>query len=565
MKPISIRTRLILLITVISCGLLGGILMVVYGNLNSAVQTKVVDDFEKTQNFFNRQELLIYDRLIESAWLIGQNPAFKANVSLGHPPSVAEAVDELAGFTKTDLIMVTDREGKVLSWMDRPEATGKAMQDMPGLGVVLSGQYPEVLKEEPRLWAVEDQLFQVVSVPVEVDGLQLGTLTLGTLFTDYEAIDLKGKSDIDIHIFLGPKLIGSSLKSDTEEDYRDQLEAFADRYASEISEARDSPEAAPVFTADFRDKEMFVFVRPLGDGAPGYYLAMADKMNQLALLNILFRKITLTGAVGFLLALLLAMWLGNQFTRPVLEMATAMDQVRAGDLQVRLVQRSRDEYGRLTGAFNEMIQALRERLQLSRYVGSHTMKMIQTASGMDVERSQRLEMAVLFSDIRGFTAYAEAREPEVIIAMLNAWLGFQSELVLQYGGVVDKFVGDEVLALFIGEDAVARAWDCARHIQKHSRILALERNEQLTVGIGLHYGPVVMGNVGAGDRLDYTVIGSTVNLASRLCSAARGGELLITEETMNRLGAESHHGYARESMKFKGFSEPVSVMRLQVV
>lgn len=559
MRIVSIRTRLILLIALIAAGLLGGIIFMVYRSLQASIREKVVADFEKTRDFLHRQELLIYDRLVESCWLIGQNPAFKANVALRHPPSVAEAVDELAGFTKTDLILVTDRQGLVLAWLDQPEMTGQDVSAYPGLAEVLGGTPPEALRETPLLWALDDRLYRVVSVPVEVDGLQLGTLSLGTRFTDYEASDIRGETGFDIHILLDSLLIGSTLGTGDAQG-RTAVQTLVRSRATELAAALGQENSTEVFTADFGGRGKYMYASSLGDGAAGYFLAVTDKERELALLNSLLRRILAFGLAGLGAGILLAFWLGNRFTRPVLEMVGAMDRVREGDLEQRLAVRSRDEYGRLAEAFNEMIRAFRERLQLSRYVGAHTLRMVSAEGVADPGRGQRLDMAVFFSDIRGFTAFSEGREPEAVITMLNAWLGFQTAVILEAGGVVDKFVGDEILALFQGEDAVARAWRCASAIQQRAPGLAQERGERLAVGIGIHYGSVVMGDVGAGDRLDYTVIGSTVNLAARLCSAARAGEVVLTGEAAALLDTLPDP-CTEESLALKGIAAPVPVRR----
>lgn len=535
----------------------------VYRNVHNEVLQKVIADFDKTRDFFYRQETLVYDRLVESCLLIGQNPAFKANLALAHPPSIYQAVEELAGFTKTDLFIVTDNTGKVMAWLDNPDLAGRSILDKPEVANILSGATSVLdLDQRPVLWEVDKELYQVVTAPVEVDGRQLGSITLGSRFTNYEAIELKGTSAIDIHIFLNDQLIGTSLVKD-EKAIIPLFNEFITNNKVRIDQALTGNTAERVFTTQFSGEEIFVFAKGLGDGAKGYYIATTPKANELELLSILLQKIVFIGIAGFLIAALLAFLLGNQFTRPVLALVKAMDTVRSGDLHVNLVSTSRDEFGRLTRAFNEMVQAFKERLYLSRYVGSHTLRMISKSENPDVELGQRLEMTVLFSDIRGFTSYAESRDPAETITMLNAWLGFQSEAVLYFGGVIDKFVGDEILALFSGKDSAERAWACASSIQKKAALLALERKETLAVGIGIHYGPVVMGNVGAGDRLDYTVIGATVNLASRLCSAAKGGEVVITTSTSRHISA-NWDNLLMEDIQLKGVTEPVSIRRIPI-
>ena len=236
-----------------------------------------------------------------------------------------------------------------------------------------------------------------------------------------------------------------------------------------------------------------------------------------------------------------------------------MNQVKAGNLGVSLTATTRDEIGLLTNTFNDMIVNLRERLQLMKYVGSHTMDMIKGASDGDVPLggAQR-ELAVLFTDLRGFTAYSENREPAEVIAMLNRYLGFQAEIVPDFDGSIDKFVGDEMMALFIGDDAFERAISCALAIQRRVEEEHKTDPAPVHVGMGINYGPVILGNMGAQNRLDYTAIGNTVNLGNRLMQVAAPGQVLVRKELLDQMGMGDRAKHT-EMMKFKNVSHEVEV------
>ena len=173
----------------------------------------------------------------------------------------------------------------------------------------------------------------------------------------------------------------------------------------------------------------------------------------------------------------------------------------------------------------------------------------------------RKNITVLFSDLRNFTRFSEQKIPEEIINMLNHYLGIQAELVGLYGGSVDKFVGDEMLALFAGEDAVTKALQCAVQIQRVIQKDHDDSGDNLVVGIGINYGSVVIGNMGARDRMDYTVIGSSVNLGSRLCNAAEGGQILVPHAIVKDLDKFTFGSV--KNMTFKGINEPVEIVEVQ--
>lgn len=155
---------------------------------------------------------------------------------------------------------------------------------------------------------------------------------------------------------------------------------------------------------------------------------------------------------------------------------------------------------------------------------------------------QRQSVAVLFSDLRGFTTYAESLDPEDIVEQLNAYMSVMVDTITQHQGIVDKFMGDGIMAVFgapiPNEDDADQAIQCAiammQAIEEHNQERETGGLPKLRHGIGVHYGPVIAGNVGTAQRAAYTVIGDTVNLASRLETATKkfDVDLLVSEETI---------------------------------
>jgi class 3 adenylate cyclase len=178
------------------------------------------------------------------------------------------------------------------------------------------------------------------------------------------------------------------------------------------------------------------------------------------------------------------------------------------------------------------------------------------------------EASVLFCDVRGFTALTERMEPGEVIALLNEHMTALTRVVYANGGVVDKFVGDQVIALFgvprsTGLDAYA-AVRAAREMIEARTTLNQRAARPLDVGIGVASGTVVAGCLGSADRLNYTVLGERVNLAARLCAQAGRMEVLIDDATQRRLGALIGVE-AVPPLALKGFSAPVMAYRLREV
>jgi class 3 adenylate cyclase len=249
--------------------------------------------------------------------------------------------------------------------------------------------------------------------------------------------------------------------------------------------------------------------------------------------------------------------------RPVNRIGDVADEVGRGNLDVTVARADPDgdEVARLAARVNEMVIGLRTKLALEKFVSRGASAAAHgAAAGLGHPEGERRRMVVLFTDIRGFTAFSEERDPEAVVAMLNQLLGVQAAIVQRAGGDIDKFVGDELMALFSGDDAERRAVTCA--VEMVAAVDQLGR--QLTIGVGVHVGEVVYGAIGHQDRLDFTVIGDVVNTGARLCSAAAGGEVLISREV--HAAAESFPGLVceeREPLALKGKKSPFAVLRVR--
>jgi len=275
------------------------------------------------------------------------------------------------------------------------------------------------------------------------------------------------------------------------------------------------------------------------------------------------RATVIVALIGFAVAGVGALLFAQGLTRPILRIGAAARAVGAGDFTTRLpVARPRDEIGDLAVRFNAMIGELSERVELMKFVSQGTVTAIRSAEARGVSRGgERRHLAVLFSDIRGYTSFSEAHPPEVVVEMLNLYLDSQTHSIRAHRGDVDKFVGDAVVAIFDGPGMERRAVECGLEIQgKMQALLALHPDWNLTLGIGIASGEVVLGAMGARDRMDFTVLGSTVNLAARLCSKAPGGDVLVNEAVRAATRADGAAVAFDElaPLALKGYAQPVS-------
>jgi adenylate cyclase len=285
------------------------------------------------------------------------------------------------------------------------------------------------------------------------------------------------------------------------------------------------------------------------------YLAI-DRM-----IGSLFRWVLAGLAVAGIGALALAF----RISRPIVEMDRVAGEVAKGNFQARVKGvRSHDEIGELARRMDDMVVGLNERFHLQKFVSGGTMLAIRNSAGGIRLGGQRRRATMLFSDIRGYTAFSERVDPEVVVEMLNIYFQHQADIVQRHGGDVDKYVGDQLLAVFQGEDMVGDAVRASIRIQEQTAELSREHPEwDLALGIGINVGEVVMGAMGSADRMDYTVLGDNVNLAARLCSHAGGGRILLSESARVAIeGCPEFTTSALPPIAVKGKRAPVPVFEV---
>ena len=174
------------------------------------------------------------------------------------------------------------------------------------------------------------------------------------------------------------------------------------------------------------------------------------------------------------------------------------------------------------------------------------------------------EVCVLFSDIRGFTSMSERMEPSKVVTLLNSFFDKMIDVVFKYNGTLDKIIGDELMVLYGAPlkktddilNAVKTAKEMFTTLDKFNIKMLEEGYPKLNIGIGINYGKVICGNIGSEQQMNYTVIGDTVNLASRLCSAAKPGEIIISDIVYKNL--DDTIGFSlNEKLSLKGKKQPV--------
>jgi adenylate cyclase len=285
----------------------------------------------------------------------------------------------------------------------------------------------------------------------------------------------------------------------------------------------------------------------------------ADRGNDLDALGLALLG---SAAAAILISSWLVGFLSTSITTPITQLRDAAERVGRGDLAVRVPVASTDESGELTRSFNEMVAGLEQRERLRDAFGAFvdpdlTERVLE--EGTDLA-GEEVDVSLLFMDIRGFTTYSEHAEAREVVARLNDLYGQVVPVVLRHGGHANKFIGDGLLSVFGApnrlDDHADRAVEAALEIAQ----LVRERYDgELRVGLGINSGRVVVGTIGGGGRLDFTVIGDPVNTAARVESATRktDDDLLITEATREALADDLGGWEPRGALPLKGKAEEV--------
>ena len=270
--------------------------------------------------------------------------------------------------------------------------------------------------------------------------------------------------------------------------------------------------------------------------------------------------------VGTVLSWLLA----RAFEQPLVEMKTAVQGIQQGSLEPQLTATSTDELGHLAEGINHMAQGLREKEFMKETFGKVVAPAVRDhllKGNLQLGGEMRVA-TVLFCDLRGFTALSEKLTPAQVVEMLNVHFDTMSRCIEGEGGLINKFIGDAIMAVWgvpesKGNDAlnaVNATIEMRRALLEFNKDRGSDKKPIIKIGSGLNTGPVLAGQIGSEDRLDYTVIGDAVNLASRVETLNKpfGTDILISEDTY-KIVKDEFDCEPMQKIKVKGKSEPQQI------
>lgn len=267
-----------------------------------------------------------------------------------------------------------------------------------------------------------------------------------------------------------------------------------------------------------------------------------------AVINRTTYRIILFSLAVLFIAIILIRIFSNGITNPIKELVGAAGQIEKGEFELSIKPRTRDEIGLLTESFVQMGKGLSEREKLMVSFSKFTNKTIaqKAASGELTLGGENRNATIFFSDIRSFTAMSEKMQPNEVVEFLNVYMTKMVDCVNKTGGVVDKYIGDAIMAVWGAPEssgspasdalnAVTAALMMRVELFKFNKERAAAGLPPVKIGCGINSGPVVAGQIGSEERMEYTVIGDAVNLASRTEALNKpfATDVLITENTYN--------------------------------
>lgn len=330
--------------------------------------------------------------------------------------------------------------------------------------------------------------------------------------------------------------------------------------------------------SDDRYVSLFKLQELLGEDPVTVILARPLK-GELAAAHELEQRLAYISLAALAAATLVALWLARSVSEPVQRLAGHTRLIAAGDYATRLALDRADELGQLADSFNAMSTGLAERDQVrdlldknvSPAVAAQLMRDGATLGG------QEREVTILFADLRGFTTLSEQLPPPELLALLNRYLDRMSAEIERHGGVIDKFIGDAIMALFgapvaQGDDAdraLAAAVAMEQALAGLNAELAAEGRPPLALGIGVNTARVVAGNIGSHRRLNYSVIGDGVNVAARLQALTRTADyrtnLITSAATLAAVRAMKFATRPLGSVTVKGRAGAVEIHAVDAV
>ncbi len=556
------RTRILFFfITLLGSVLIFAFLAVDIVSVRSA-RSQIARSLEIGSRVFGRLTKNRVQRLTEETRILSMDFAFKKAFVVADHGTTLSALVNLENRIQADMVMLVSLEYDIIADTSRPELTGKPFSHYTLM---------ETCEEEGEascIVPINGDYYEIVIVPLlapdPVAWFCIGFLIDDLLVKEFQELVLSDVSLLRVDPENSWSNIASTLSPNLLESLLRTVLAESWETGRSISFQMDDREFVTLITALQEEHNSSI------------YAVLQRSMQEVLEPYHRLRKTLILFFLGVIaLSIVAAFMISRTVTRPVQILVKGVREINKGSYDYRVSISQRDEMGELASAYNSMVEGLEERERVKDLLG----KVVSTDIAHELLNKkvelggEEREVAILFSDIRNFTAISEHRSPQEVLVLLNKYLSKMSSIIESYGGVVDKYMGDAIMALFgaplqRGDDtdhAFNTAIDMCAAMDELNVDLEKSGFPQLGIGIGINTDVVVAGNMGSQNRLNYTVIGDGVNTASRLEGLTKEKKYdtrIIVSETSLKRTKEHFKTRSLGRVLVKGKDEPIAIYAL---
>jgi len=554
----SFRTRLLVFLV----SLLGLVLSAVFFSVNQAnisnARLHIEDALRITAGTFAKTLKDRENILTDKVRLLSGDFAFKSAFATRDAETIRSALENHRQRVGANIMLLLTMDGETIAETTPTDGITDPASLSDLLNLAMNSQYHEA----SAIQVINGQAFQMVAVPLFTPQPSAWIL-IGFVIDNALALELREFTHSEVSLLYQGKqapwqVIATTLGEDIALQLNDPV--ITDEQAS-----------TGVYDVELDNEVYLSLALSVQKSDVGAGVAILQRSLDAALLPYLRLRtlMLILFGIGLILSVIGAAMIARGLSSPIELLVKAAQRIEEGDYSEGVDIQRKDEIGTLATSVNNMVEGLAERDKVQNLLGKVISREVaDELLSKDIELGgEEQEVTMLFSDVRNFTSLCEGQSPGEILNLLNRYLTHMSKPVEDHKGIVDKYIGDAIMALFGAPihhpDSPQRALNCGlqmlSELKNFNAILMAEGRQPLAIGIGINTAVVVAGNMGSINRLNYTVIGDGVNLASRLEALTKryGVEMMVAQATRDRCPDFSFREL--DLVKVKGKDDPVAI------
>ena len=448
----------------------------------------------------------------------------------------------LPNLTQADELLVTDAEGDLLADSSQNDYLWQHLIATSSLADGIAGE------QVTGITVLDDRWQQWLLLPVFIGDQLFGTVILVSTLGEKDLLEISQLTGTELLTISGDSFLATSWKQHQDSTRIDDTNTIKPGFFDFVKNSgKVQYQGASTKEVNLEGERMLVRHNQPGNPFIPEFIVGQSLDSALAFVNTIKQVMLVIALIGLFIAGALGFLFASSVSRPIRTLAGATQAIADEDFSQRVDIRTHDEFHALGESFNQMSASLAEKASIrqaldksvSRDVADHLLQ-----QGVQLGGESR-EATILFADIRGFTTLAEQLTEIQLLELLNEYFARINTCIEKHHGTIDKFIGDAVMAIFgapLDDDqhalhATQSAMDMCRAVEKYNQEVSTRYGCEINIGIGINSGRVVSGLVGSQDRLNYTVLGDQVNIASRMENLTRyyGSGIIITEQTRDVL------------------------------